>query len=205
VVADLFTYVDDQRCTGPTELECWDACRKIGSSNTFLGIQDASRKRREPSQTPGAWAGSVIRTDAGVVGVMVGQDKWEKGQRLSQELWEMSEGYQREGTLMDRKRLESIRGFLLYLTRTYPNMTPHLKGMHLTIDGWRPDRNGDGWRIPKRLSEERSKTPLLDQNADGEWVERFFDKPAKVHAASRFRDDAYALRSFFDRASPPPE
>jgi hypothetical protein len=144
VAADLFTYVDDQRCTGPSEMECWDACRKIGSTNTYLGIQDASRKRREPSQTPGAWSGSVIRTDDGVVGVLVSQDKWEKGQRLADELWEMAEGYANEGALLDRKRLESIRGFLLYLTRTYPNMTPHLKGLHLSIDGWLAVRKGRG-------------------------------------------------------------
>jgi hypothetical protein len=75
---------------------------------------------------------------------MVSQDKWEKGQRLAEELWEMNRGYDQEKTLLDRHRLESIRGFLLYLTRTYPNMTPHLKGLHLSIDGWRPDRDVDG-------------------------------------------------------------
>jgi hypothetical protein len=111
-------------------------------------------------------------------------------------------GYDREGTLLDRKRLESIRGFLLYLTRTYPNMTPHLKGLHLSIDGWRPDRDEAGWKLPSkgRMSEARVKSTLLEQDEDGEWVERVLDKPNKVHAASRFRDDAFAMKAFFERA-----
>jgi hypothetical protein len=43
----------------------------------------------------------------------------------------------------------------------------------------------------------------LEQDEEGEWVERLLDKPAKVHAATRFKDDAYALRYFSDRTTPP--
>ena len=35
------------------------------------------------------------------------------------------------------KRLECIRGFLIYVARTLKGMTPYLKGLHRTIDGWR--------------------------------------------------------------------
>ena len=38
------------------------------------------------------------------------------------------------------KRLECIRGFLIYVARTFKWMTPYLKGLHLTIDGWREGR-----------------------------------------------------------------
>jgi hypothetical protein len=32
------------------------------------------------------------------------------------------------------KQLESIRGFLVYVARTYSTMVPYLKGVHLTRD-----------------------------------------------------------------------
>ena len=34
-------------------------------------------------------------------------------------------------------RLECIRVFLTYVARNFKWMKPHLKGLHLTIDGWR--------------------------------------------------------------------
>jgi hypothetical protein len=46
IAADLLTYVDDQRTTGPTAQECWSASRRVGSYLGHLGMQDASRKRR---------------------------------------------------------------------------------------------------------------------------------------------------------------
>ena len=45
-----------------------------------------------------------------------------------------------------RQRLLEIRGFLNYVVRTYPWLNPYTKGLHLTIDGWRDDRDWDGWR-----------------------------------------------------------
>jgi hypothetical protein len=45
-------------------------------------------------------------------------------------------------------RLMQIRGFLLYVTRTYRYMTRHLKGLHLTIDSWRKGQYAEGWRTP---------------------------------------------------------
>ena len=35
------------------------------------------------------------------------------------------------------KRLECIRGFLIYVARDFKWMTPYLKDLHLTIYGWR--------------------------------------------------------------------
>ena len=39
------------------------------------------------------------------------------------------------------KRLECIRGFLIYVARTFKWMTPYLKVLHLTIDGCREGRD----------------------------------------------------------------
>ena len=37
---------------------------------------------------------------------------------------------------LSHKELLSDRGFLVYVTRTYPAMVPYLKGFHLTIEMW---------------------------------------------------------------------
>ena len=44
---------------------------------------------------------------------------------------------------MSHKRLEFIRGFLIYVARTFKWMTPYLKSLHLTIDGWNEGRATD--------------------------------------------------------------
>ena len=66
---------------------------------------------------------------------MVSQEIWNKTQRTIAELTSMdledSEG-------MYQYRMESIRGFLVYFSRTYRDMNPYLKGLHLTLDSWRP-------------------------------------------------------------------
>jgi hypothetical protein len=52
-----------------------------------------------------------------------------------------------EPDTIEQKQLESYRGFLIYLVRTNPDMNPYLKGIHLTLDSWRPWRREDGWKL----------------------------------------------------------
>ena len=47
------------------------------------------------------------------------------------------------------KTLEKIRGFMNYVTQTYKSMIPYLNGLHLTIDGWRPNRDSSGLDLSK--------------------------------------------------------
>jgi hypothetical protein len=63
VAADLLIYMDDLRPTGPDAEECWQAVRKGAATCNHLSIQDAPRKRRAASKTPGPWDGSMIYTD----------------------------------------------------------------------------------------------------------------------------------------------
>lgn len=53
IACDFYIYVDDVRITGPSEEEIWRAVRKISSIFSYLGIQDAARKRRPPTTRPG--------------------------------------------------------------------------------------------------------------------------------------------------------
>jgi hypothetical protein len=136
-------YVDDLRPIAESENECWLVGHQAASLLQFLGIQVSSCKTRPPSQTPGAWAGTVAVTGDKGVGIPVVQDKWDKAKRLLSALQQDV----RFNTTIDRKILESIRGFFIHLQRTYPAITPFLKGLHLTIDGWREGRDTDMWKI----------------------------------------------------------
>jgi hypothetical protein len=108
IAGDMFSFVDDLRPTSTSKEEAWKAARRIGATLGFLGLQDASRKRRDGSQTLGAWSGLVIRTGEGGVWVMVSQDKWDNAKSLVAEMQAM---VATTGQRMDRIRLEQIRGF----------------------------------------------------------------------------------------------
>jgi hypothetical protein len=133
IAADLFIFVDDLTPTGPGRKLSWQAARRAASLLNWLGIQDAARKRRDASQSPGAWSGCVIRVTADGVFILSDEEKWRKAKDLLHEVLALLES---DPENLPRKRLEQIRGFLVYVTRTYPCTVPYLIGLHLTIDGW---------------------------------------------------------------------
>ena len=45
------------------------------------------------------------------------------------------------------KILECIRGFLIYAAKNFKQLTSYLKGLHLTIDGWRERCDKDFYKI----------------------------------------------------------
>jgi len=135
IACEIYIYVDDARVTGWCKFECWRSVRKFSCVLTRLGIQDATRKRTEPSRTPGPWAGTVTATNfvpeakdaqssgsesesAWEVISTVTQVKWDKTKALVEELASMMDKDHRS---LDRNRLEQIRGF--YVARTYPFLT----------------------------------------------------------------------------------
>jgi hypothetical protein len=142
LAADMITYVDDNRPVAPSARACRQLARRIASRLCYLGEQDAARKRSAPSLRAGAWAGAVVHTDGSQVCVQTTVEKWGKAQLIIQELTHLLQTREQ----LPFKLLEQHRGFLVYLGRTYPSMVPYLKGLHLTIDSWRPNRGMDGWR-----------------------------------------------------------
>ena len=149
VAADFITFVDDIRSGGPGREWTWRATRQIAARLNSLGIQDAPRKRRPPSKRPDAWAGSMVEvTDENEVANRVTQAKWEKGKQTLQRMLE-DVRTSKDGST-DLKQLLSDRGFLVHLVGSYECMVPYLKGIHQTADGWRPDRDKDGWKMSSR-------------------------------------------------------
>ena len=69
---------------------------------------------------------------------------------------------------MPRAELESIRGFLVYVARTYWDMVPYLKGLHLTIYEWIPNRGHDEWKlIGVKLEKAMNNIHTVEKNSQG--------------------------------------
>jgi len=196
LAGDIRTYVDDLRTSGSGEVEGKRVTKRTSQMCSYGGIQDASRKRRKVSQTPGAWSGSVIGVKEGNIIVTVEETKWLK---TKMHLKELLDEVRRNPTAVDRKNLESKRGFLVYVARTYRSMKPHLKGIHLTIDSWRGDRDEDGWknRVAVEIGEKFGYGGMFEDS-------KYTEAPKLVTPVPRYSRDLEALW-FLCQAERPPE
>ena len=106
------------------------------------------RKTRPPAQTnTGAWAGGILETTE------------KKVTKISQAKWDITKGILKriqnklstsENNTLNFKKLESDRGYLIHVATTYKQMIPFLKGIHLTLDSWRPNQKDDGWKMSNK-------------------------------------------------------
>lgn len=81
----------------------------------------------------------------------------------------------------------------MYMQRTYPSITPHVKGLHLTIYAWRPHRNAEGWKAKKE-----SVKP-----SDSTLGEFRVNPPARVVPVPRLKGDMQNLLRLFGAKDPP--
>jgi len=125
---DVVAFMDDGRPIGRDEAHAEQCTRRICSRLQFLGNQDAARKRRRVGQRCGAWAGTVVHTDKGLVRPFFSQERWDK---LKSSLAWMRSAL---GTRADRKKFLSARGFMVYASMTYLFMRPFMKGIHMSAE-----------------------------------------------------------------------
>ena len=222
---DVVEYMDDIRPFGEGEMEVRKAGKRASQVVQYLGQQSADRKYRPPSQEPGPWCGSFLRVYNGSVWVYVSKDKWIKGKRFVDRWLEELLDESNSEQLLEFKDLESGRGFLVYLGRSYPSIVPYLKGIHLTLDSWRKHRDKEGWKEKKPrvevVEEEERESPYHGDYEEEELYEldvRVFDTddtpissqkealgvpPRRVKAVYRLRSDLEALATFFEDEDPP--
>ena len=55
-----------------------------------------------------------------------------------------------KGDELPLKRLMLAQVYFNYLPRTYSWMAPYLKGIHLTINEWHPDRDKKGYPLSRK-------------------------------------------------------
>ena len=195
--SELLVYVDDVRVINGGEESCWKASHWVASKLNFLGLQDAARKRREPLLEPGAWAGSNVHTSDGLVCVLITQERWEKMKMIIQ--WISDQLSESQDRSIEHKTLERYRGVLVYISRTYPALVPYLKGIHLTLDSWRPWRKNDGWKMTTK--------EMRAYQIEHGWEEAHsgvIGKPPKqVKPAARLSSDIKALHHLTRSDHPP--
>ena len=134
---------------------------------------------------------------------------------------------------LPRKELERIRGFLNYVCQTYKPLLPYLNGLHMTIDGFRSNRDEEGWKIPKKAKRKRDAEPEPEEESmcgtsvtsvDAEWDNWSAEKdilagrlhhggpgnlatpedvPKEVVAVPRLFRDVAALKELCSAESPP--
>jgi len=148
----------------------------------------------------------VVHTDQDEVVKLVTQERWTKTRTIVRGIAEELERAGK-GRLMDRARLGSHRGFLVYVARTYSQLVPYLKGIHATMEAWRPDRDEDGWKIhdfafdfdQEEGEEERKRVPPAGTRRGLTHK----DGPKKVRAVPRLNGDLEALLAMTESETPP--
>ena len=201
------TYIDDIRTGGASESLAWAASRRVASVVQYLGLQDAPRKRRAPSRTPGAWAGAMCSTDdMGNVLVTCSKEKWVKAKNII-ERWHESVVVKQE-TSLNYKELESGVGFLVHLSSTFPMIFPYLKGIYHTLNSWRVGRDIDGWKYS--MSEWKELLAMEDARSEDIHIARKEftlrqqpGKPAFVKVVRRLPTDLTCLKRLFGPDEPP--
>jgi hypothetical protein len=189
LAADVHDYVDDYRETAGTEEDAWAASSRVAKKIAYYGCQDAMRKRRAPDLFPGAWAGSVIDATGGSVHKMVSKERWEKVRKHVTNLKTWS-----NQSNIPHKELEKVRGFLVYVSLTYTGMVPYLKGIHLTLDSWRNNRDDDGWKLTSSSDEYvESKFMVFEEEIP----------PPTVQPMPRLAQDVEALEELTRSIEPP--
>ena len=79
LVNDFFFYIDNGMPTAFSSKECWRVLCTIGGMLSFLGIQEANKKRTMSIMTPGEWAGTSADTSNASTTGLVSNKKVEKG------------------------------------------------------------------------------------------------------------------------------
>lgn len=207
LAAFVLSYVDDLR-TGSSKgrEECERVTHVTGSKLNYLGEQDATRKRGEASQEPGAWAGSVIVSRKGEgLFVTISQEKWNKVKDI---LGRYQKIIGEEGAMkVDYRQLEKDTGFLVHVFMTYEHLRPYLKGFYLTLNEWRYNRDSNGWTYGKKDWESFAEACWEDGGRWEEWMndrksEQTKSAPTKVRVVPRFVEDVLVLEAMFRSPTP---
>jgi hypothetical protein len=100
---------------------------------------------------------------------------------------------------LNHKQLERRRGFLVYVAQANPSLVPYLKGIHLTLDSWKSDRNEDGWKLTRADMEH-----LRRDGYPKETMKSLSDEaPRIVKPVPRLEQDLKALLALTDPLVPP--
>ena len=205
MACDCKFFCDDFRIMGPNESATKRATHKLETTMSYLGIQDATRKRRKVTQRPGEWTGSIILT-AKTLGlfVTVSQKKWDRARKLIFKWYDRIKS--KNAVKVNFKELESDLGFLVHLAMTYQNIKPFLKGFYATLNEWREGRDDEGWKLSHRAYQRflqlgrRSEDDIDDLESTSESEDACAPMPVRVMPL--LRDHIVVLADMFTSTQP---
>ncbi len=204
VAGDVITFVDDVCIIGHSKENCHGVHRQFTSRMQFLGMQDAPRKFRPPSQSgAGAWIGTIFRVTPDSISKSVSQEKWQKGISILTNLSELCRAHALRRPVLDRKQLERDTGFLNHLSMTFEETTPFLKEFYLTLNSWRPLRDDNDWKVSQKAWD---KILMIRLDEDFDRSHNFpheTDAPLSVTASPRFASDVGAILELIKGDAPP--
>ena len=205
IAGDCKTFVDDLRSIGATKELCHAVTHQVETMMGYLGLQDATRKRRPDSQAPGEWTGTITRAIENVgLFVMVSQLKWDKARKILSDIYNQFD--QDSGAMpeLDLKDLEKKVGFLVHLAMAYPLMFPFLKGFYLTMNSWRPMRDENGWKMSKRAYDAfiDASGKKVDSDSADHFSDDSKDSPSRVTASPLLWDHVSTLMDLFSGETP---
>jgi hypothetical protein len=206
---EIATFMDDLRLSGQTVEHSWSISRSVSSRLQRRGIQYAYRKRRPPTRSPGAWAGAVFQTTATTVTKTVAIEKWIKGKNIISEFWSQLNVYNWQTIELDYKNLERARGFLGHLSMTFEILVPYLKGFHLTLASYLPQRDKEGWKLSDK--EWALYVEAQAEESEDGWMHNTKDihsnvnlkPPQTIKPLGQLKGDVYALNEFYASEDPP--
>jgi len=202
---NIIAYVDDLRVIGWDLNHAWNIAHLVASRIQFLGIQDASRKRRIDN---GPWAGSVFKTSTTRIQKTVTSEKWLKAKGYVKTIRDMID--ESKDQSLNYKFLERVRGFLCHLALTYDIIFPYLKGFHLTLCSYLPKRDEAGWKMKDlewiaHLQSLKANNKISDIEIEQALNFKYDPKsrPTSIIPVPRFYSCLKALETFFEMDTPP--
>ena len=140
------------------------------------------------------------------------KEKWVKAQSIIEKLY-MKVIEDDNCKELDYKELERSVGFLCHVSRTYPIIFPYLKGFYNTLNNWRRDQDGDGWKLSRTAWMELISGDIAFEEDND--IQLPFDSrrrvmknhertaaPAFVPFVERLKKDLHALRVLFSPEEP---
>lgn len=182
-------FVDDGRTAGVTREICHAVAHRVSTYVNYLGEQNASRKRRPTSRTPGAWTGKMLWTNEPHPKKGVLPQKW---QRQRADLLSLHSSML-AGEDPDRKLFLSATCRGMSQTEVYTDLRPYYKSFYNALEAWRPDRDDDGWRRDDTDDEDLDTFDLVNQN---------LSPPSTVKITPEAARDLDALVRFYESEEP---
>ena len=150
----------------------------------------------------------MFHTPATSITHKVSQEKWDKTKTLIAEALSWFGPNNSDPVLLNFKRLEQIRVFLCHISMTYERVTPFLKGFHLTLCKYLPNRNHEGWKLGDNIYasylHNLKDKGLIDDDTLLECLNpapfHNLSPPLKTEASFRLYDDLKVLRAMFQSA-----